>query len=475
MGGQRKRLTAIIHGTFADDEDWWRPSDDPESPTFADRLEAGLAARGCAGTVWKPVIEAGLRVDDFAWSGANSDRKRVVAGLELAVNLRLVAERLGSTADCPLEVNLVAHSHGGNVCLEALRHLNERVRIRRIVLLGTPLIDRRRSLRVLRAALAIFVVCFMITAGSIALFTLFGALAGDDVWSDLFGLSVGAMIAMVLLGSWVFVLLAGAADLLWSAISWPIDRIRKHRRQLYGPPAPAVRRALGGRRVLLVTSHFDEADILLQLGSRPRRLFDQMIRRRWPKILRILDFILLRPFIDWMAFYLVEMVLERYAIGLPWTLCFLNDYRLADLDRGKSYPQTVYQRVDVTDQLEASALSPSKPSGGSMKLPAPGGELRTMFNNDRQLADLYAGLLRVGQTIGDQVRFLHSRYYVSDTVLSLIIQELVEEKVDWSSWRSPTQPTRTAPSDESGESDKSDKSDQLKKSDELKRIHRAWC
>lgn len=442
MGGPPKRLTAIIHGTFADDEHWWRPSDDPESSTFADRLEAGLAAQGCAGTVWQPVIEAGLQVDDFAWSGANSDRKRVIAGLDLAVNLRRVAERLGATTDCPLEVNLVAHSHGGNVCLEALRHLDKRVRIRRFVLLGTPLIDRRRSLRVLRAVLAIFVVGFMITAGFMAFFGLIAMIAGDE-WGNLFGLSLGAMLAMVLLGSWIFVLLAGAADLIWRAISWPIDKIRKHRRQLYGPPSAAVRSALDGRRVLLVTSHFDEADILLQLGSRPRRLFDQMIRRRWPWALKLLEFILLRPFIDWMAFYLIEMVLERYAIGLPWSCCFLNDYRLADLDRGKSYPATTYQRIDVTNQLEASTLwadEPSDTSDGKTKSRTGSGALRTMFKDDRQLADLYAGLLRFGQTIGDQVRFLHSRYYASDTVLALIVNELVEEEIDWSRWQPPTAP-----------------------------------
>ncbi len=61
-----------------------------------------------------------------------------------------------------------------------------------------------------------------------------------------------------------------------------------------------------------------------------------------------------------------------------------------------------------------------------------------MFKDDRQLADLYAGLLRVGQTIGDQVRFLHSRYYASDTVLALIVNELVEEEIDWRGWRPPT-------------------------------------
>lgn len=456
MGGQQKRLTAIIHGTFANDEHWWRPGENPESRTFADRLEAGLAAHGCVGTVWRPVLEAGLRVDDFAWSGANSDRARIVAGLDLAVKLRRVAERLGATAKSPLEVNLVAHSHGGNVCLEALRHLDDRVHIRRFVLLGTPLIDRRRSLRILRAALAIFVVGFMITASFMAMFGLLGILAGDDEWESLLGLSLGAMLGMVLLGSWIFVLLAGAADLIWRAISWPIDKIRKHRRQLYGPPAAAVLSALGGRRVLLVTSHFDEADILLQFGSRPRRLFDQMIRRRWPWALKLLEFILFRPFIDWMAFYLIEMVLERYAIGLPWSCCFLNDYRLADLDRGKSYPATAYQRVDVTDQLEASTLWEDEPSSTSeeknsdeknsdeknsdekTKSPPGGGELRTMFKDDRQLADLYAGLLRVGQTIGDQVRFLHSRYYASDTVLALIVNELVEEEIDWRGWRPPT-------------------------------------
>jgi hypothetical protein len=434
--GAPRLLTAIIHGTFARDERWWRPGDDPETPTFADRLEEALAARGVAGTVWTPAIEAGLTPDDFAWSGANSHAGRVGAGLDLAVTLRRVAQRLGATAAAPLEVNLIAHSHGGNVCLEALRHLRPEVRIRRLVLLGTPLIDRRRSLRVLRAALALFVIGFMITAAFMLFLGIAGMLTGDDVmFSDMFDLSLGAIVLMTLLGSWTFVLFAGLADLLWQAVSWPIDQIRKRRRQLYGPPAAAVRGALGDRQVLLVTSHYDEADLLLQFGSRPRRLFDRMVRRRWPWSLRLVELVLFRPFIDWMAFYLIEMVLERFALGLPWHRCFLNDFRVADLDRGSSYPKGVYQRVDVTRYLEESLLRPTAREHAIAGPNLQGDEeLRSMFGGDRQLAVLYAGILKVGKTIGDQVRFLHSRYYASDTVLDLITSELVDEAVDWRAW-----------------------------------------
>ncbi|MEZ4381806.1 MAG: hypothetical protein R3A79_10670 [Nannocystaceae bacterium] len=432
-----RTLTVIIHGTFAHDERWWRPGDDPETPTFADRLEEALSARGVAGTVWTPAIEAGLSPDDFAWSGANSHAARVGAGLDLAVTLRRVAKRLQATAAAPLEVNLIAHSHGGNVCLEALRHLRPEVKVRRLVLLGTPLIDRRRSLRVLRAGLALFVIGFMITAGFMLFLGIAGMLTGDDVmFSDMFDLSLGAIVLMTLLGSWTFVLFAGLADLAWQAVSWPIDQIRKRRRQLYGPPAAAVHRALSRRQVLLVTSHYDEADLLLQFGSRPRRLFDQMIRRRWPWSLRLVELVLFRPFIDWMAFYLIEMVLERFALGLPWHRCFLNDFRVADLDRGSSYPKGVYQRVDVTRYLEESLLM--RPSTRAHVVAGPNlqgdEELRTMFGGDRQLAVLYAGILKVGRTIGEQVRFLHSRYYASDTVLDLITSDLVDASVDWKAW-----------------------------------------
>ncbi|MCB9567837.1 MAG: hypothetical protein H6710_11620 [Myxococcales bacterium] len=434
-----RQLTLVIHGTFAREMLWWRPGDDPSAPTFADRLEAGLSAHGLAGTVWQPAIEAGLQIDDFAWSGDNTHRARVVGGLELAVALSRTAKRLGATPEVPLEVNLVAHSHGGNVCLEALRQLAPEVRVRRLIFLGTPLIDRRRSLRVLRASLAIFVLAFMITAFFVLFIGLAGMVSGIEGIDALVDISLGALVVMVLLGSWTFVMVAGIADLFWQAISWPIDQVRRRKNQLYGPPAAQLASLLRDHPALLVTSHFDEADLLLQFGSRPRLLFDQMIRRRWPAALRALEFVFFRPFIDWMAFHLVEMILEHYAIGLPWHLCFVNDYRCADLDRGSSYPGTVFRRLDVTHCLEESLR---RPSPGELRvadrgLPDDDPETIARFRGDRQMADLYVGVRQVGRTISEQVRFLHSRYYVSEAVIELIVSAIVDDEIDWDRWRRP--------------------------------------
>ena len=123
---------------------------------FADQLEDALARRGLAGTVWRPAAAVGLSPEAFAWSGDNSHAARVAGSRRLADALRETAKRLGATRETPLAVNAVAHSHGGNVALEAVRCLADapEVRFRRLVCLGTPLIEFRASLRPFRFLLA---------------------------------------------------------------------------------------------------------------------------------------------------------------------------------------------------------------------------------------------------------------------------------------------------------------------------------
>jgi hypothetical protein len=444
-------FTAIIHGTFSRGDAWWRLPEAGAPPTFASRLEAALAEHGLIGTVWAPALAAGMSAEDFAWSGINRHSERIAGGAALAAALDRLAAALSCTAEAPLRVNFIAHSHGGNVVLEALRGMTPRVRARRLIFLGTPLIERTRSLRLLRAVLAAFVLAATGAAVLVALIGLSGALIDPAVSSDdwlLFSLIL--LFGAVFFGSWIFVLLAAIADLIWRAICWPFDRYRQRFGQVYGPPPERVRRLTGGRGALLVTSHYDEADILLQLGSRPRRLFDQIVRRSWPRSIQLLELIAVRPFIDWMAFHLVEMVLERLALGMTWLECLVNDYRMADLERSVVYPARVYQRVDVTDFLEESlratqapalalvtASAPAVPDQGAAAAdPAQPQSARELREQDsRHLVDLYENIREVGRKIAEQVRFLHSRYYESDTVVRWVARELIEEEIDWSVYR----------------------------------------
>jgi len=447
-------FTAIIHGTFSRGDAWWRLARSGAPPTFADRLEAALTAQGLVGTVWAPAIAAGMDEDDFAWSGINRHSERTAAGASLAAALDRLAAARGCTAEAPLRVNLIAHSHGGNVVLEALSGMTPRVRARRLIFLGTPLIERTRSLRLLRAVLAAVVLAATGAAVLFGIIGLTGAFIDPELQRDDWALmSFGLLVGAAFFGSWVFVALAALADLLWRVLCWPVDRYRQRLGQVYGPPPERVRQLTGGRGCLLVTSHYDEADILLQLGSRPRRLFDQIIRRSWPRSIQLLELIAVRPFIDWMAFHLVEMVLERLALGMTWLECLINDYRMADLDRSVVYPPTIYHRVDVTDFLEESLRAPQSPAiklaraGESVEPsgPVPAGEgdpaqapqsARDLREQDsRHLLDLYENIREVGRKIAEQVRFLHSRYYESDTVVRWVARELLEEQIDWSVYR----------------------------------------
>src|SRR5262249_21494364 len=78
----------------------------------------------------------------FLWSGANSVHDRDCAARELSEELRKDLQDADATAV------IIAHSHGGNVALRALQHLNMADRIR-VVTLATPFLRvfaRRSSL-----------------------------------------------------------------------------------------------------------------------------------------------------------------------------------------------------------------------------------------------------------------------------------------------------------------------------------------
>ena len=134
-----RAVTLVVHGTYAAQAKWWRLGTNGEA-TFADRLEDELSRRGLSGTVWKPALAEGLDYSSFAWSGRNRHRHRIRGASGLSSSLNELAQRVAATPSEPLTVNFVAHSHGGNVVLEALRHLRPNVRVGRIALLGTPLV-----------------------------------------------------------------------------------------------------------------------------------------------------------------------------------------------------------------------------------------------------------------------------------------------------------------------------------------------
>ncbi|WGL15902.1 alpha/beta hydrolase [Microbulbifer bruguierae] len=103
---QPKSLTIIVHGTWASSKTWWQKG----------------------GTFWNyvntlvPDLYQGQT--PFKWSGDNRHTKRKAAANDLVNWLSGIQD-----------VDIIAHSHGGNVAIEATRI---GLKIRKLILLGTP-------------------------------------------------------------------------------------------------------------------------------------------------------------------------------------------------------------------------------------------------------------------------------------------------------------------------------------------------
>lgn len=148
-----KETIILVHGTFASPSQngplkWYQAGHD-----FCTRLDTKLAELGCRARCWAHCTPE----DIFWWSGDNS----WIARSKAADNL---ADYLGKYIEQGWKCHIVAHSHGGNVVLEALRTLGRR-RLQEVgfiqtkvhgqlrdevehwifghvVLLGTPILDR---------------------------------------------------------------------------------------------------------------------------------------------------------------------------------------------------------------------------------------------------------------------------------------------------------------------------------------------
>ena len=114
----RPRVITLVHGTWARDAAW----------TKAD----STLCRGLLRTVPPPTLRR------FQWSGHNSHRARLRAARDLTGQLR---ETIAEFPDA--EHHLIAHSHGGNVVLYALRDPVLSDRIASVVTLATPFIHAR--------------------------------------------------------------------------------------------------------------------------------------------------------------------------------------------------------------------------------------------------------------------------------------------------------------------------------------------
>lgn len=151
-----KKTIVLVHGTFASPRDrdtrvpggqpaiaeWYRPGG-----SFCLQLDAYLAELGSNARTWKHLGEGHEQF--FRWSGDNSWQARSAAADRLATYLRRLAAR-GWTC------HVIAHSHGGNVVIDAIRKLRwmedpflgegfGNPALANVCLLGTPIYTRSRS------------------------------------------------------------------------------------------------------------------------------------------------------------------------------------------------------------------------------------------------------------------------------------------------------------------------------------------
>jgi hypothetical protein len=204
MEQSAKETVIIVHGTWAgfdpETTKWWQPAggyparegfiDEPDAaphegswqPTgtypvpqaFIGKLDAALHERGSPARCW---AHCGEDHPFFHWTAPASLSNSWIVRRQAAARLgEYVAKLLREGWHC----HIVAHSHGGNVVVEALPQLiavDSNERLRTITTLGTPFIDTmspmyrqatRTATREIRINRAVIIICSLLLLSAIA-------------------------------------------------------------------------------------------------------------------------------------------------------------------------------------------------------------------------------------------------------------------------------------------------------------------
>lgn len=134
---ERPQTVILVHGSFAGPKEgslqWWQPGSE-----FCQELDKRLEALGSNARTWKNLADD---MPIYSWSGNNSWADRYIAAKSRSEYLLRLHENRW-------DFHVIAHSHGGNVLLQALQiklaPLNfaiEKHRFGNLVCLGTPFIQ----------------------------------------------------------------------------------------------------------------------------------------------------------------------------------------------------------------------------------------------------------------------------------------------------------------------------------------------
>jgi hypothetical protein len=281
-----KETVILVHGTWAQPVEgkprWYQRIEGPEAKkSFIAKLDAALERHGSRARCW-----AHCKQDDdpYYWSGKNTWIERNRAASQLA---RRVRDLRSQGWKC----HVIAHSHGGNIALEAgPAILGETVTAGTIVTLGTPFIDTASSVHRQQAIIekwsAVFaLVSLAILVSSMPLLaSLFiGSAPGAMGWPlqstepEFFERLLRQIAPGVSIETWLQIIIVGFASLLflmiflmyraWRTVDWESSRGWRSFWQL------DVLRPV----VLCLGSRYDEAMTVLSHLS----VMKDPIRPRW--------------------------------------------------------------------------------------------------------------------------------------------------------------------------------------------------
>ena len=170
-----KETVILVHGTWSgatpERSHWYEPSVAAEAErAFTRRLDEQLAANGSTARCWAHCASDAGRI--FSWTGSNQWTDRAHAAGQLA-------DYVSNLQNDGWKCHVVAHSHGGNVLVDALPRIAESTGCFRgingsVVTLGTPFIDSMRPIitrrdRRRRRHRIVAIVCYALVFALLAL------------------------------------------------------------------------------------------------------------------------------------------------------------------------------------------------------------------------------------------------------------------------------------------------------------------
>jgi pimeloyl-ACP methyl ester carboxylesterase len=410
-------VTLVIHGTYAAEKPWWKlGSGGDAEPTFADELEARLARR-MKGTVWQPALDAGMTYDDFAWSGKNRHKDRVKGAASIAESLGRLAEHYKATKTDKLQVNLVAHSHGGNVALEMLKRLPDTVRVHRLAMLGTPLVRRRATGRVFAIAAAMFLFISLVSEFA-------SGYTEDEPVSNWEVAIVSLIVLPFLLGPYLLVI---SKPFVWGdrVLAWLLSRFRRGGSvgiPVYGPRAKKLDQHVGAPPTL-VTSKEDEADLVLHIGASPREVYDALVKGGdLTRRMRVVEFLFIRGPFSVLVAPLAEALTERFVLGFPIRKVLYNDYEMVDIETDNEYVSAeeggAIRRVNVSAELLPAIREKLSEWRPTSVLADESTEDRSA--KDRHIATMRGLIQGVTKDLSNQMALRHTVYYETDSIIDRV-------------------------------------------------------